>query len=179
MRNFNTALVLCATIGLGLLLGCATEYPSNLPVSQTHDSIERHTLSDVTLSAPAPAPALPAPVLSAPATNSPKVKSLITLGKDEDLANLIGNAPGVVLVDFYATWCGPCVKQGKVLHGLADFASQKNASIIKVDVDQHEKLASLFDVSALPTLMLIKDGKVVDRQRGLANETRVTELLSR
>ena len=71
------------------------------------------------------------------------------------------------------------MKQGKVLHQLENFASQKKASIIKVDVDQHEELATLFDVSALPTLMLIKDGKIVERQRGLASETRVTELLSR
>lgn len=164
MRNFNITLVLCATVGLGLLLGCATEYPGNLPVSQTFDSLTPNTLRDAGVSA---------------SLTDSKTKSLVTLGKDQDLAELVVKAPGVVLVDFYATWCGPCVKQGKVLHGLEDYASQKNASIIKVDVDQHEELASLFEVSSLPTLMLIKDGKIVERQRGLASKTRVTELLSR
>ena len=171
MRNFNITLVLCATVGLGLLLGCATEYPGNIPVSQGFDSVERQTLSDV---------ALTAPPTTATATNGiTGTQSVVTLREGEDLAELVVKAPGVVLVDFYATWCGPCKKQGKVLHGLADYASQQNASIIKVDIDQHEELATLFEVSALPTLMLIKDGKIVDRQRGLASRTRVTELLSR
>ena len=163
MRNFNITLVLCATVGLGLSLGCATEYPGNVPVSQGFDSVERQTLSEVTLETPSTA----------------ITQSVVTLRKGEDLAELVVKAPGVVLVDFHATWCGPCVKQGKVLQGLADYASQQNASIIKVDIDQHEELATLFEVSALPTLMLIKDGKIVDRQRGLASRTRVTELLSR
>ncbi len=164
MRNFNITLVFCATVGLGILLGCSSEYPAKFPVSQTFDSLNQETLSNTNVSTSA---------------TKTKVKSLITLGKDQDLADLVAKAPGVVLVDFYATWCGPCVKQGKVLHQLENFASQKKASIIKVDVDQHEELATLFDVSALPTLMLIKDGKIVERQRGLASETRVTELLSR
>ena len=177
MRIFNITLVLCATIGLGLLLGCASEYPANIPVSQTFDSLNTNTLREAS-AREASAREASAREVSV-STTELKAKSLVTLGKDQDLAELVVNAPGVVLVDFYATWCGPCVKQGKVLHGLENFARQKKASIIKVHVDQHEELASLFEVSALTTLMLIKDGKVVDRQRGLASETRVTELLSR
>ena len=164
MRNFNIIIVFCATVGLGLLLGCSSEYPAKFPVTQTIYTLNQETLGNTNVSA---------------STYKTKAKSLITLGKDQDLADLVVKAPGVVLIDFYATWCGPCVKQGKVLHQLENFASKKKASIIKVDVDQHEKLASLFDVSSLPTLMLIKNGKIVERQSGLASETRITELLSR
>ena len=176
MRNFNIALVFCATVGLGLLLGCSSEYPATLPVSQTFDTLNENTLRNTSLSSSTASTASTTSTASTPET---KVKSLINLGKGQDLRELVVKAPGVVLLDFHATWCGPCVKQGKVLHGLENFASQKKASIIKVDVDQHEELASLFDVSALPTLMLIKDGKIVERQSGLASENRITEFLSR
>lgn len=163
MRTFKITILLGATISLGLLLGCATEYPTNLPVSQTFDVNETRPVSTIA---------------SASATQTGS-KSLITLGANQDLAELVRQAPGVVLIDFYATWCGPCVKQGQVLHELEGYASEQQASIIKIDVDQHKDLAEIFDVSALPTLMLVKDGKIVDRQLGLANENRITELLGR
>ncbi len=164
MRKLTITLLLGATVSLGMLLGCATESPTSFPLSQNLEIPENNQENT-------------------PSTNVALVKgqprSLITLGADQDLAELVRNAPGVVLIDFYATWCGPCVKQGKVLRNLENYASQKKASIIKVDVDQHKDLAQVFDVSALPTLMLVKDGKIVDQQLGLANETRVAELLGR
>jgi len=170
MKNgiFKITLVFCATVGMGVLLGCSSEYPASIPLSQNYDTPDPHALDVAGVSVS----------LSDSAQNR-KPKSLITLGEGQDLADLVNKAPGVVLVDFYATWCGPCVKQGKVLHDLENYASQKKASIIKVDVDQHEELATIFDVSALPTLMVIKDGKVVDQQLGLASKTRITELLNR
>jgi len=160
MRTYVITLLLGATISLGLLLGCATEFPASIPVTQTLE-IPAGTL----LPGTAPVEAKPQP--------------LITLRHDQDLAKLVREAPGVVLIDFYATWCGPCARQGKVLSELEGFASEIKASIIKIDVDQHKSLADIFDVSALPTLMLVKNGKIVDRQLGLANRTRVTELLKR
>ena len=162
MRTYTITILLAATIGLGMLLGCATEIPSSVSVTQT---LELPNPGSRNLSDAFPVEA--------------KSKSLITLGEDQDLAKLVREAPGVVLIDFHATWCGPCVKQGKVLRELEGFASQRKASIIKIDVDQHKNLAEIFDVSALPTLMLVKDGKIVDRQLGLANRTRITELLKR
>ena len=87
------------------------------------------------------------------------------------------NAPGVVLIDFYATWCGPCVEQGEVLQNLAPFAAERNASIIKIDVDQHRDLARMFEVTSLPTLILIQDGQIVQRHTGLADQNRVVELV--
>ncbi len=103
---------------------------------------------------------------------------LTTLGKGDDLEQLIGNAAGVVLVDFYADWCGPCRKQSGVLHDLEQSASHTNASIIKVDIDQHEELAQRFEVTSLPTLLLFKDGQIVDRQTGLADQQTVAALLT-
>lgn len=90
---------------------------------------------------------------------------------------MIDSAPGTVLVDFYATWCGPCKTQGKILHRVEDFAAQNQARIIKVDVDQHKSLAKQLDVSTLPTLVVIKDGKVVDRRVGLNQESEIRKML--
>jgi thioredoxin len=83
------------------------------------------------------------------------------------------------LVDFYADWCGPCRKQGKILLDMERSASQNHAYIIKVNIDRHRQLADEFEVSSLPTLMLIKNGKVIDRQTGVADHQEIAALLAR
>ncbi len=72
---------------------------------------------------------------------------------------------GVVLVDFYADWCGPCKMISPIL---ADLAKELDgeASIVKVDVDAESELAQRFDVMSIPTLILFKDGKPVGRKTG-------------
>lgn len=104
---------------------------------------------------------------------------VMTLGPNDDLAKLVKAAPGVVLIDFYADWCGPCRTQGEILHGLKATASLHNASIIKVNVDQHEAIAGVLKVSSLPTLVLVKDGKIIERKTGLADEREVSVMLAR
>ena len=113
-----------------------------------------------------------------PASKSAASTPLTTLGPDDDLLKMVDQASGVVLLDFYADWCGPCRTQGGILHEMEDTASQNNAAIIKVDVDQHRQLARALNITSLPTLMLIKDGEVIDRQIGLADHERVAALLS-
>ena len=106
-----------------------------------------------------------------------KVPTLHTLQSGEDITDMIKGAPGTVLVDFYADWCGPCKTQGKVLHKVEEFAAQNQARIIKVDVDAHKALAKQLDVTTLPTLLVIKDGKVVDRKVGLNQEPQIRKML--
>lgn len=73
-------------------------------------------------------------------------------------------AKGLVLVDFYAEWCGPCKMVAPILE---DIANELNDVVIaKLDVDQNLQLASQFSVSGVPTLVLFKDGKEVDRVIG-------------
>ena len=72
---------------------------------------------------------------------------------------------GLVLVDFFATWCGPCRMMASVLEQ-AD-KEIKNVKIIKVDVDESEDLARDFGIMSIPTIMLFKDGKEVDSHIGL------------
>ena len=73
-----------------------------------------------------------------------------------------------VLVDFWATWCGPCMRQGPIVEELAG----EGYSVGKVDVDQEPALAQKFQVMSIPTLIIFKDGKEAKRLVGLtANDT--------
>lgn len=71
---------------------------------------------------------------------------------------------GLVLVDFFATWCGPCKMLGPVLEEIAK--EQTDLKIVKVDVDQHESLAQQFGIMSVPTLVLYKDGRPVKQMSG-------------
>jgi len=105
--------------------------------------------------------------------------SLVTLGPNDDFDDLVHNAPEVVLVDFYADWCGPCRKQGGILHEMEPVARQNGALILKVNVDQRRDIANKFQISSLPTLVLISNGKIIHRQSGLADEQRISSMLVR
>lgn len=72
---------------------------------------------------------------------------------------------GLVLVDFFATWCGPCRMMANVLEDAEK--ELKNVKIIKVDVDESEDLAREFGIMSIPTIVLFKDGKDVDSHIGL------------
>ena len=81
---------------------------------------------------------------------------------DKDFDELVVKAQGPVLVDFWAEWCGPCKMIAPVLEELAtDLDGQ--LTIGKLDVDDNQSTAMAFGVMSIPTLLLFKDGKAVDR----------------
>ncbi len=82
--------------------------------------------------------------------------------KDEDFNDLIKE--GVVLVDFFATWCGPCQMLSPILEEIQE--ERSNIKIVKVDIDEHEDLAQSFGIMSVPTLRLYKDGELVKTQVG-------------
>ena len=78
-----------------------------------------------------------------------------------------------VLIDFWATWCGPCMRQGPIVEEL----SQEGYCVGKVDVDQEPGLAQQFKVMSTPTLLIFKDGKEVQRLVGLTPKDTLKKLL--
>ena len=75
------------------------------------------------------------------------------LGKEE--FNDIINSEVPVIVDFYATWCGPCKMQAPILHEFKDEIGDK-AIVVKVDVDENAQLAALYGVQSIPTLAVLR-----------------------
>ena len=74
------------------------------------------------------------------------------------------NEEGVVVVDFFATWCGPCKMLAPVFESVSGEVS--DAKFVKVDIDESLELAQKFGISTVPTMMIFKDGKVVDKLVG-------------
>jgi len=101
-----------------------------------------------------------------------------TIALDEhDFQGKIFNKKGIVLVDFWAPWCGPCRAMGPVVEKVArDFAGR--AKIGKVNVDDNETLAASYEITAIPTILILKDGEVVGRFVGAVTEEALTNTLS-
>lgn len=86
---------------------------------------------------------------------------------ERNFATEVLQANQPVLVDFYATWCGPCRMLAPVVEQLAgEFAGR--VKFAKVDVDEAPELAARYQISGVPTLLLFQDGRVVDEIVGLA-----------
>lgn len=83
-----------------------------------------------------------------------------------------------VLVDFYATWCGPCKAQAPILEELSRRMGGA-ARIIKVDVDRNPAAASQYNVQGVPTLVVFKAGKIVWRQSGVVPANQLEQVLKR
>lgn len=91
--------------------------------------------------------------------------------------NEIINTNDLVLVDFYAEWCGPCKMMSPILQEVKA-TLQEAVKIIKINVDQHQDLASHFMVRGVPTLMLFKEGKMLWRQSGILSGADLVKIIT-
>jgi thioredoxin 1 len=81
-----------------------------------------------------------------------------------------------VLVDFFATWCGPCQMMSPILDEVKSNL-QDSASIIKIDVDKNQQVAAEYQVRGVPTLILFKNGKQLWRQSGVVSSNQLTQII--
>lgn len=81
----------------------------------------------------------------------------------------------VVLLDFFANWCGPCRMVGPIIDEIAE--ENENIRVGKVDVDAQTELASQFQVYSIPTLVILKDGKVLNQSTGAKSKEQILSML--
>lgn len=81
-----------------------------------------------------------------------------------------------VLIDFWASWCGPCRMQSPIIEELSEDLAG-SAVIAKVNVDENPELAAQFSVMSIPTLVVVKDGKMVGRRTGVTPKAALLSML--
>ncbi len=82
-----------------------------------------------------------------------------------------------VIIDFYASWCGPCKMLAPIIENIATTA--ENVKIVKVDVDESDELASLFGIQSIPTVVYIKDKKLEKRELGFKTKEQILANIER
>lgn len=100
----------------------------------------------------------------------------ITLTNDNFEAEVL-QSDKPVLVDFWATWCGPCQKQGPIIEELADELS--DVKVAKLDVDEADEIASNYSIMSIPTVMVFKGGQIDKKTVGLQTKESLLAMLGK
>ena len=103
--------------------------------------------------------------------------AVLTLTQDNFEAE-VEKSSGIVLVDFWATWCGPCKMFGPIIEEIAG-EDHPNVKVGKVDVDQQADLAGRFRVMSIPTLVIFKDGKAEVTSVGVKSKKEVLDMVEK
>ena len=103
---------------------------------------------------------------------------MTTSVNNETFASEVLEQKKLVLVDFWAEWCGPCKQIAPTLEELAEKYSE-NLSVCKVDVDSNRELALQYNVRSIPSLMIFKNGEMVDSLIGAVSLEELEDLVTR
>ena len=101
---------------------------------------------------------------------------VVTITKENFEAEVVG-AKVPVVIDFWASWCGPCQMQSPVVDAVAESMGDQ-VKVCKVNVDEQMELAREFAVASIPTILVIKNGEVAYRAVGLQNEEELQKALA-
>lgn len=80
----------------------------------------------------------------------------------------------IVLVDFWATWCGPCKKLTPILNEVSQ-EMKDTVYVVKIDTDENPKTSEKYKITCLPTLLLFKDGKLISAKEGFVTKSKITK----
>lgn len=97
--------------------------------------------------------------------------------KQDDFQTEVIDSEKPVLVDFFATWCGPCKRLSPIVEQLANSELKDTYDFVKVDVDQAPQLSSQYGIMSVPTLMIFKAGEIVYKQPGLQSADALRQVL--
>ena len=85
------------------------------------------------------------------------------------------NSDKTVLIDFYADWCGPCKMFSPIIESVAE--ENEDIKVVKIDVDNAQDLAIKYQVMSIPTIVVIKNGKEVNRNVGVVSKSQIVEMV--
>jgi thioredoxin 1 len=96
---------------------------------------------------------------------------------DKEFETKILNSTKPILVDFWAEWCGPCRMLGPILNEISNEIGDK-IDIVKLDIDSNPETPSKYGVRGIPTMILFKDGKIIDTKVGLVQKQNLIDWIN-
>lgn len=95
----------------------------------------------------------------------------------EEFVEKVINSPNIVVVDFFADWCGPC----KMLSPILEKLSTVNSAVefYKINIDENPAISDEFEVQSIPNIVIFKNGQAVDRSIGFKSEQQLQEIIDR
>ncbi|MEA3272655.1 MAG: thioredoxin [Patescibacteria group bacterium] len=98
---------------------------------------------------------------------------------DKNFEKEVLESKDLVLVDFWASWCGPCTMLAPVIKELADEYKKKKVKILKLDIDKNSKTAMKFKVMSIPTILIFKGGKIKKQLIGLQAKEELKKIIDK